>query len=127
MSSVLAACAGLPIRAFADNIRDPSARETGAIFLSCCLAGAGLSWLLKWSVGLVTGHVDGRLDPSYVRRLDRKYRLTTILLVAGGLTSFLFWPAGLAIAASVTLYYLLPPETPIYRDEAPTIQGERGG
>jgi uncharacterized membrane protein len=114
-----------PIRAFADNIRDPTAREVGAIFLSWSLAAAGLSWLLKWSVGLASGHVDGRLEPGYVTRLNRKYWYSTVVLLAGATLRIASWPVGLALAAAVTLYYLIPPETPSYIDDAPVIQGER--
>jgi hypothetical protein len=88
------------------------------------LAAAGLSWLLKWSVGLASGHVDSRLERAYVKRLNRKYWYSTVVLVVAAAVSFASWPAGLALAAVVTLYYLIPPETPSYVEEAPTIQGE---
>jgi hypothetical protein len=38
--------------------------------------------------------------------------------------SFLRWEAGLALAAAVTLFQLRAPETPVYTEQAPTVEGE---
>ena len=38
--------------------------------------------------------------------------------------AFLWWEAGLALAALVTLANLRAPETPRYIDEAPAIEGD---
>lgn len=113
-----------PARVFAERLVDPAQRADAAQYLAVSLALTALTWLIKWTVGRRTGHVDARLDPVYLHRLDRKYWLSTaILIVAAGL-SFLNWQAGLGIAAAVTLYYFRPPETPRYRSEAPTVEGE---
>jgi len=113
-----------PSRAFAEHIMDPEAREASAIFYVCALAATGATWLIKWKTGRWTGDVDERLDKAYVDRLDRKYVVTTALLVAAAALAFLSWPAGLALAALVTLSYLRAPETPVYVSEAPTVEGE---
>ena len=98
-----------PTRAFAEHIQDPAAREAGAIFYTCALAAIAAAWLLKWQTGCWTGDVDDRLDRNYVRRLTRKYRITTGLR--------------LALAVAVTLFYVRAPETPVYREEAPKADG----
>ena len=113
-----------PARAFAEHVAEPAAREPGAIFFACALAATSLAWLLKWTVGRKTGHVDDRLDPAYVLRLDRMYRRSTALLTAAAALSFAYWPAGLAAAAVVLARYMMPPETPVYTLQAPTIEGE---
>ncbi|HEV2747864.1 MAG TPA: TMEM175 family protein [Allosphingosinicella sp.] len=113
-----------PTRAFAEHLHDPYARETGAIVYTCTLAAIALAWLIKWKTGCATGDVDDRLDEAYVARLTRKYQWTTALMAAAAALSFLRWEAGLALAAAVTLYQLRAPETPVYTERAPTVEGE---
>ena len=113
-----------PTRAFAEHIRDPAAREAGAVFYACALAATSLAWLIKWKTGCATGDVDDRLDQAYVARLTRRYTLTTALMIAAAGLAFLRWEAGLALAAVVTLSYLRAPETPVYVEEAPVVEGE---
>lgn len=113
-----------PTRAFAEHVLDPATREPAAIFYVCALALTAVAWLIKWRVGCATGDVDDRLEESYVGRLTRKYYVTTSLMVAAAGLTFLHWQAGLALALAVTLFYLRAPETPIYRNEAPKVEGE---
>lgn len=113
-----------PTRAFAEHLQDPSAREASAIFYACALAAVALAWLVKWKTGRAAGDVDDRLDPSYVRRLDRRYEATTAAMVAAAALAFARWEAGLALAALVLLSLVPAPETPIYRTEAPKVEGE---
>jgi uncharacterized membrane protein len=120
----LIAFIAFPTRAFAERLSDPQARETGAIFYVCALAALSATWLFKWKTGCKTNDVDDRLDSNYVRRLTRKYEVTTgLLLLAAGI-AFLRWEAGLALAAVVTLANLRAPETPRYIEEAPAIEGD---
>ncbi|HYI64940.1 MAG TPA: TMEM175 family protein [Allosphingosinicella sp.] len=114
-----------PTRAFAEHIQDPGARETGAIFYACALAATSLAWLIKWKTGCATGDVDDRLDQAYVARLTRRYTLTTALMLGAAALAFARWEAGLALAAVVTLSYLRAPETPVYIEEAPVVEGEK--
>lgn len=113
-----------PARAFAEHLTDPESRGAGAVFLVCSLAALALTWLLKWKTGCATGDVDDRLEPAYVRRLHRTYELAAILSVAAAALSFVRWEAGLALAAATMLIYLRAPETPVYRTEAPKVEGE---
>lgn len=113
-----------PARAFAEHLTEPTGRETGAIFFTCALAVTGVTWLVKWTVGMRSGHVDARLDHAYVARLDRMYWRSTLALLAAAALSFVWWPAGVALAGAATLRYLIPPETPIYLRQAPTVEGE---
>jgi uncharacterized membrane protein len=113
-----------PTRAFAEHIQDPAARESGAVFYTCALAVTAIAWLVKWRTGCATGDVDARLDKAYIARLTRKYYAMTALMVAAAATSFLSWEAGLALAAVVTLTYLRAPETPVYTERAPVVEGE---
>ena len=113
-----------PTRAFAEHVLDPATREPAAIFYACALALTAVTWLIKWRVGCATGDVDDRLEPTYVARLTRKYYvITTLMVVAAGL-AFLHWQAGLALAFAVTLFYLRAPETPVYKNKAPKVEGE---
>ena len=115
---------GFPTRAFAERIADPEAREPAAIFYVCALAATALAWLIKWKTGCATGDVDDRLDPAYVRRLNRKYEAATALSVFAAGLAFLRWEAGLAVALAVILFYLRAPETPVYVGRAPKAEGE---
>ena len=113
-----------PARAFAENITDPAGRGTGAIFFVLGLFITSLTWLIKWTVGRLSGHVDDRLRDVYVATLDRRYRLSTLMTAVGAAMSFVQWQVGLSIATLVLLSYLMPPATPLYRSVAPTIEGE---
>jgi hypothetical protein len=83
------------------------------------LSGTGIAWWIKWRVGVARGEIDRRLKPEYVRRLDRKYDISTLLMVAAIPLALIRWEAGLALAGLVTLSYLRPPETPEYRTKSP--------
>ena len=45
-------------------------------------------------------------------------------MLAAAVLGWWSWPLGLAVAAFVTLSYLLPPETPVYSEKAPIVEGE---
>lgn len=113
-----------PARAFAENVADPASRATGARFFALGLLITSLAWLIKWTVGRLSGHVDDRLQETYVSKLDRRYRVSTLLTAAGTAISFAYWELGLAIATLVLVSYLRSPATPLYRSVAPTIEGE---
>ncbi|MEA3010809.1 MAG: potassium channel family protein [Sphingomonadales bacterium] len=114
-----------PARVFAAHLADqnPADRATAAQYFALALAFTSLTWLLKWTIGRMTGHVDLRLEPAYIKRLNRRYWAGSGALVAAAALSFAYWPAGLAVAALTTLSYLLPPETPVYIAEAPAVEG----
>ena len=113
-----------PARAFAEHISDPSAREIASQYLVIGLTSLSLTWLMKWTVGLRRGQVDSRLDPAYVRRLDRTYWWLGMLSALAAVMVFVRWEVGLALSIAVTLYYLRPPETPEYSTESPIVEGE---
>lgn len=113
-----------PVRAFTESLLHGDALPDSAAFLSMSLALTSLSWLLKWTVGNAQGHVDARLDPAYLARLTRRYRLMTAWNVAGAVVVWAWWPLGVAMSWIGVLAKLKAPETPRYITEAPTIEGE---
>jgi uncharacterized membrane protein len=113
-----------PARAFAEHVQDAEARGTAGIFFTLALAATALTWWIKWQTGRRWGHVDGRLDPAYVHRLNRRYNVSTLLMVVAAGLVFLRWEIGFALAAAVTLFYLFAPPTPVYVEEAPVVEGE---
>jgi uncharacterized membrane protein len=113
-----------PTRAFTEHIQDPAAREAGAIFYVWALAATAVAWLMKWKTGCTTGDVDDRLEESYVARLTRRYYWTTGLTGAAAALVWFRWEAGLALAAAVLVSNLRAPETPVYTNEAPKVEGE---
>ena len=113
-----------PARVFAEHIANGEGRGPAAVYFTLSLSVTGLTWWIKWHAGRRRGHVDSRLDPAYVRRLSRRYDLTVVLLIAAGALSLLNWTAGLALASAVTLFYILPPPTPVYSEESPVVEGE---
>jgi ABC-type transport system involved in cytochrome bd biosynthesis fused ATPase/permease subunit len=70
------------------------------------------------------GDVDSRLDPAYVARLDRKYTMMAVAMVVAAALAFVRWEVGLALAGTIILYHLRPPETPLYVDQAPIVEEE---
>lgn len=113
-----------PARAFAEHIVDPETRTGAARFFAAMLALTSATWWLKWRTGRAKGQVDARLDADYVRRLSRTYDIATALVIAAAVLAWVRWEAGLALAGLVTLWYLRPPETPVYQREAPEVEGE---
>ena len=113
-----------PTRAFAEHIHDPVARAAGAQFYAAALAATAVAWCVKWRTGRAMGDVDSRLDPAYVDRLDRKYTMIAVAMVAAAALSFVRWEVGLALAGTIMLYHLRPPETPLYVDKAPIVEEE---
>ncbi|MBC7985694.1 MAG: DUF1211 domain-containing protein [Sphingomonadaceae bacterium] len=110
-----------PTRVFAENLLEPEARETAAIYYTVALAATAFAWWIKWRTGLSHGHVDKRLEPAYVARLNRRYTISAALMAGAAVLSLARWEIGLGLAALVTLAYLRAPETPVYRTEAPEV------
>ena len=113
-----------PARAFAENIADPASRGVGAIFFAFGLFVTSLTWLIKWTVGRKSGHVDDRLEQAYVSSLDRRYRISTFASGIGAALALVEWRVGLAVGFVVLLGYVRAPRTPAYRSVAPVIEGE---
>ncbi len=73
-----------PARVFAEHLTDPAGQAGAARYFAVALAVTAQCWLLKWTVGRRTGHVDPRLHHAYVTRLDRRYWITNGLMTGGG-------------------------------------------
>ena len=113
-----------PARNLGEHIRDADARGPAAIAFTLILALTALTWWIKWQAGRRLKHVDARLQDSYVERLNRRYNVSTLLMLVAAGVAFVSWQAGLALASIVTLFYILAPPTPVYREEAPIVEGE---
>ena len=113
-----------PARVLAEHFHDPAARDAASQFWVASLAATSCSWLLKWTIGCWRGQVDRRLEPAYVRRLNRIYWWLAAANVAATALVFVRWEAGLAVSSLTFLVLLLPPETPRYTVEAPIVEGE---
>lgn len=113
-----------PARVFAEHFSDVAARAVAAQYWVVSLSVLSIAWLLKWTVGVAHGHIDSRLERSYVKRLTFHYRVAALLNVVAGAIVFAHWQAGLVLSAGLVAWLLLPPETPRYVTEAPVIEGE---
>lgn len=113
-----------PGRVIAEHFADGGARATAAQYFVVSLAGLSLTWLLKWTIGVDHGHTDARLEKDYLARLMRNFRLVAAGNVAAAVLVFIHWPSGLALSVLLIGWLLLPPATPRYFTEAPTVEGE---
>lgn len=113
-----------PVRVFAEHLPDESSRAAAGLTLALSLSATAVTWWIKWQTGRAWGHVDGRLADAYVRSLNFRYNLVTVLALAAAAVSFVDWQIGLGLASLITLFYLLPPPTPVYVEEAPIVEGE---
>ena len=113
-----------PARTFAESFVRPEEIADAARYLLFCLGFTHATWLLKWRVGRRTGHIDSRLQADYVDRLDRGYVAVALAFAGAILVSFIFWPAGIAIAFIALLSFLRPPETPRYIAESPVVESD---
>jgi uncharacterized membrane protein len=113
-----------PARVFAEHIAHSGAREAASHYWVISLALLSSSWLFKWTVGWRRGQIDARLEPSYVRRLNRRYWWFVVLNLAAVALVVFRWEAGVALSGLLLLSLLWPPETPRYRTEAPIVEGE---
>ena len=113
-----------PARVLSEHFPDAAARPAAAQYWVVALAGVSLTWLIKWTVGVRRTHIDGRLEPNYIRRLTRHYQIVGLAnIVAAGLV-FWNWQAGLILSSLLMLWLVLPPETPRSTTVAPVIEGE---
>ena len=103
-----------PARVLAEHFPDAAARPAAARYWVVSLAIVSLAWLLKWTVGVNRGHIDARLEPLYVARLLRHFRLVAAANVAAAALVMVNWQAGLALSVPLVAWLLLPPETPRY-------------
>lgn len=113
-----------PARVLAEHFADPTARPAASLFWVASLAATSWTWLLKWGVGFHRGQVDTRLEPTYVRRLNRRYWLLAAVNFAALLLVLVRWELGLAVSTLALLTLLIPPATPRYSTEAPVVEGE---
>ncbi|MEA1070949.1 TMEM175 family protein [Sphingomonas sp. LY29] len=113
-----------PARVLAEFITFPDSRADAAQYWVVALAITSTAWLLKWTVGRVRGQVDTRLDPAYVSRLDRRYKLIAAANVAAAALVYVRWEIGLTLSTVLLASMAWPPETPRYRTESPTVEGE---
>jgi uncharacterized membrane protein len=99
-------------------INNPTEQHTAASFYAFGLLLPAFSWFLLW---LYASHnyrlIDPNLDPSFVKYLNRQYILSNILYSSALLVSFLSPNVAIAICVGLTLLYMLPPKTPIYRTQ----------
>jgi uncharacterized membrane protein len=112
-----------PARVLAEHFPDAAARPAAAEYWVVSLAVVSIAWLLKWSVGVYRGHIDPRLEPDYVHRLMRNFRLIALGNVAAAVVVFVHWPSGLLLSGLLMGWLLLPPGTPRYLTEAPVVEG----
>lgn len=113
-----------PARVFAEHFSDVLARPVAAQYWVVSLATLSLTWLAKWSVGVAHGHIDARLERDYVQRLTFHYRVAALLNLVAVVVVFAHWPTGLALAAGLVAWLIIPPATPRYITEAPIVEGE---
>lgn len=113
-----------PARVLAEHFPDPTARPVAAQYWVVALAITSLTWLVKWTVGCRRGQVDTRLEPAYIRHLDRNYQLIFLANAAAAALVFVRWEAGLALSSLLILWLAIPPQTPRYITESPIVEGE---
>lgn len=116
-----------PIRVFSEHLPQKDAHASTGLVLTLSLSVAAVAWWAKWQTGRHWEHIDGRLTATYVRHLDRRYNIAAAVAVAAAALAFVRWEAGLVLVSLVTLFYLLPPPTPDYVEEAPIVEGETEG
>lgn len=112
-----------PARVVADHFGDPETFPAAARLFAGSLAVVSAAWAVKWTIGMRMGHVDARLAPAYVRRLNATYLLSMTAMIAAAAISFVWPMTGLVLSVAIVGYYLLPPGTPDYREEAPIADG----
>ena len=113
-----------PARVLTEHFSDVAARPAAAHYWVVSLSILSLAWLVKWTVGVLQGHIDARLEDGYVDRLTRNFRMAAVLNLLAAILVFVNWQAGLALSAILTTWLLLPPETPRYITLAPVIEGD---
>lgn len=116
-----------PIRVFTEHLPLADTHGTAGLILTLALSMTAVTWWVKWQTGRHWEHIDGRLTAAYVRRLDRRYNWATVVALAAAILASFNWEAGLSLVGLVTLFYLLPPPTPVYVEEAPIVEGETEG
>lgn len=116
-----------PIRVFTEHLPQKDAHASAGLILTLSLSVTAVAWWVKWQTGRRWEHIDGRLTAAYVRQLDLRYDFATATAVGAAVLGFIRWELGLCLVSMVTLFYLLPPPTPAYVEQAPIVEGESDG
>ena len=110
----------LPTEILGQYMLDKANQTTAATVYAMGLLLPAASWRLMWLYA-TRGHrlVDRRLDAGYLRRLTLQYTGSVALYSAAVVVSLIDFRYGLGICVGLTLLYLLPPKSPVYRPEGP--------
>ena len=107
-----------PTAVLARYITDEEWRQTAIVFYAFGLFLPAISWLLTWFYGSRRrrGLLDEKVDDEYASHLTRIYALSSALYLAAILLAWWNGTAGLILSVGLTLFYLLPPKKPEYRE-----------
>lgn len=107
----------LPTEVLGEYMLDRANQTTAATFYAIGLLLPAASWLLMWLYA-TRGHrlVDRRLDAGYLRRLTLQYTGSVALYSGAVVVSLIDFRYGLGICVGLTLLYLLPPKSLVYRE-----------
>ena len=117
-----------PARPLFENLAGDAQSKTAALVYLGVAAAPATWWFARWVYATAKDLPDPRLTDGYVRRLTLKYGLTAAAYWAAFTLAFWSWPAGLILAAVVTLGYVAPPTKPVFRPgEEPSTALEEPG
>ena len=112
-----------PTAVLADFMRETDNQQTAVMFYALGLLLPAFFWFMAW---LYASRGDRLLDPNldahFVRYLTRQFLVSNVLYLGAVIVAFFNPVAGLAVCTVLTLLYLLPPRTPVYRPDTGTFR-----
>ena len=112
-----------PTAVLADFMRETDNQQTAVMFYALGMLLPAFFWFMAW---LYASRGDRLLDPNldahFVRYLTRQFLVSNVLYLGAVIVAFFNPVAGLAVCTVLTLLYLLPPRTPVYRPDTGTFR-----
>ena len=105
-----------PTAVLGSHLSDVDRQQTAVAFYAFGLLLPSAAWLVIWLYASYRGRlIDPKLDPSFTRYLTRQYIVSCVMHLIALITSFFQPVFGLILATGLTLIYLLPSKSPVYR------------
>ena len=104
-----------PARPLFEHLAGDAQSRTAALVYLGIAAMPATWWFVRWIYATANDLPDPRLTDAYLRRLTLKYGATATGYWVAFAVAFWSWLAGLALAGTLTLGYLVPPMKPAFK------------
>jgi len=106
-----------PTAVLGEYLTNMHERQTAVIFYAFGLWLPAITWMLNWLYASYRYRlIDPKLDPAFIKTMTLQYVTSSVVYTFSILASLWSSRLGLVICVGVTLFYLMPPKRPVYRE-----------